>query len=165
MDKHYLVFVKGDPAIQSPWNSSRITACVLDWCFSINTEQVVYQEQIKPTLTLYGTAFIRLQYLVACCHIDLNDLGRYWLSAWWCHQMETFSALLVLCDGNPPVTSGFPSQRPVTRSFDVFFDLCLIKRLNKQSRRRWFETPARSLWRHCNVGTFDEDIHPARLSV
>ena len=39
------------------------------------------------------------------------------------------------------------SQRPVTRSFDVFFDL----RLNQQWRRRWFETPLRILWRHCNV--------------
>ena len=41
-----------------------------------------------------------------------------------------------------PVTDGFPSQRPVTRSFDVFFDLRLNKRLSKQSRRRWFETPS-----------------------
>ena len=38
--------------------------------------------------------------------------------------METFSALLILCEGNPPVTGGFPSQRPVTRSFVVFFDMC-----------------------------------------
>ena len=38
--------------------------------------------------------------------------------------------------GNPPVTGGFPSQRPVTRSFDVYFDLRLNKRLSKQSRRR-----------------------------
>ena len=36
--------------------------------------------------------------------------------------METFSALLALCEGNPPVTDGFPSQRPVTENFDVFFD-------------------------------------------
>ena len=43
-----------------------------------------------------------------------------------------------------------PSQRPVTQSFDVFFDLCLNKQLSKQSRRRWFETPSRSLWHHCN---------------
>ena len=42
------------------------------------------------------------------------------------------------------------TQRLVTRTFDVFFDLCLNKRLSKQSRRRWFETPSRSLWRHCN---------------
>ena len=43
--------------------------------------------------------------------------------------METFSALLALCVGNSPVTGEFPSQRPVTRSFDVFFDLRLNKRL------------------------------------
>ena len=36
--------------------------------------------------------------------------------------METFSALLALCAGNSPVTCEFPSQRPVTRSFDVFFE-------------------------------------------
>ena len=45
----------------------------------------------------------------------------------------------------------FPAQRPVTRSFDVFFDLCLNKRLSKQSWGWWFETLSRSLWRHCNV--------------
>ena len=48
-------------------------------------------------------------------------------------------------------TGEFPSQRPMTRSFFVFFDLCLYKRLSKQSTRRLFETPSRSLWRHCNV--------------
>ena len=60
---------------------------------------------------------------------------------WWRHQMETFSALLALIAGNSPVTGEFPSQRPVTRSFDVFFDLRLNKRLSKQSRSRWFERP------------------------
>ena len=48
-------------------------------------------------------------------------------------------------------TGEFPSQRLVTRGFDVFFDLRLNKRLRKPSRRRWFETPTRSLWRHCKV--------------
>ena len=43
-----------------------------------------------------------------------------------------------------------PTQRPVTRSFDVFFDLCLNKRLSKQPWGWWFETPSWSLWRHCN---------------
>ena len=63
--------------------------------------------------------------------------------------METLFALLTLREGNPPVTGGFPSQRSVMRSFDSFY-LRLKKRLNKQSKRRWFATPARSLWRHCN---------------
>ena len=45
--------------------------------------------------------------------------------------METFSALLALYAGNSPVPGEFPAQRPVTRSFDVFLDLCLNKRLSK----------------------------------
>ena len=36
--------------------------------------------------------------------------------------METVSALLAICEGNSLVTGEFPAQRPVTRSFDVFFD-------------------------------------------
>ena len=52
--------------------------------------------------------------------------------------------------GNSPATGEFPAQRPVTRSFDVFFDLRLNKRLSKQSWDWWFETPSCSLWRHCN---------------
>ena len=51
----------------------------------------------------------------------------------WRHQMETFSALLAFCAVNSPVTGEFPAQRPVTRSFDAFFDLCPNKRLSKQS--------------------------------
>ena len=47
----------------------------------------------------------------------------------------------------------FPSQRPVTRSFDGFFALRLNKRLSKQSWCWWFETPSRSLLRHCNANT------------
>ena len=65
--------------------------------------------------------------------------------------METFSALLAICVGNSPVPSEFPSQRPATRSFDIFFDLHLNKRLSRQSRRWWFETPSRPLWRHCYI--------------
>ena len=80
--------------------------------------------------------------------------------------METFSALLALCEGNSPVT----------RSFDVFFDLHLNKRLSKQSWGWWFETHSRSLWRHCNESilrptiqwrcyVFDREVnnHQARI--
>ena len=45
----------------------------------------------------------------------------------------------------------FPTQRPVTRSFDVFFDLRLNKRLSKHPWGWWFETPSWSLWRHRNA--------------
>ena len=70
---------------------------------------------------------------------------------WWRHQIETFSALLALSLGNSLVTDEFPLQMPVTRSFDVFFDLRLNKRLNKQSWGWWFETPSHSLWLYCNA--------------
>ena len=69
---------------------------------------------------------------------------------WWRHQMETFSALLAICAGNSPVSGEFPAQRPVTRSFDVYFDLGLNKRLSKQSWDWWFETLLFPLWRHSN---------------
>ena len=51
--------------------------------------------------------------------------------------MEIFFALLALSEGKPPVTGGFPSQRPVTRSFDVLFDL----RLNEQTVEQTIERP------------------------
>ena len=65
--------------------------------------------------------------------------------------METCSALLAFCARNSPVTGEFHSQRPATWSwFDASFDLYLNKQSRKQSRRRWFDMPTRSLWRHCN---------------
>ena len=70
---------------------------------------------------------------------------------WWRHQMETFSALLAICAGNSPIPGECPAQRPVTRSFDVCFDLRLNKRFSKQSWGWWFETLFRPLWRHSNV--------------
>ena len=62
-----------------------------------------------------------------------------------------------LCAGNSPVPDEFPTQRPVTQSFDVFFDLRLNKQLNKQPPGWWFETPPWSLWHQ-----YDEH-NPKRL--
>ena len=53
------------------------------------------------------------------------------------------------------VIGEFLSQRRVTRSFDVFLDLRLKKRLSKQSRRWGFETPSHPLWRHCNCSVLN----------
>ena len=64
--------------------------------------------------------------------------------------METIFRIGGLCAENSPVNGEFLSQRPVARSFGVFFDL----RQNKQSKQSWgwwFETISHSLWRHCNV--------------
>ena len=45
---------------------------------------------------------------------------------------SAFSVLLALCAGNSTVTGEFPSQRPVTRSFDVFFGMRSNKRLRNK---------------------------------
>ena len=100
-------------------------------------------------------------HLIVLVHSQVRVSGHYviggerdlvwhdWLT-WWRHQMETFSALLAICAGNSPVPGEFPPQRPVTRSFDVFFDLRPNKRLSKQWWGWWFETPSSPLWRHFN---------------
>ena len=80
-----------------------------------------------------------------------DTLSCHGLYSWWPYQMEAFSALLAICAENSPVPGEFRAQRPVTRLFDIFFDLRLNKRLSKQSWGWWFETLSRSLWRHCNV--------------
>ena len=54
---------------------------------------------------------------------------------WKCHMMMSsnwniFRVTGPLC-GESPITGEFPFQRPVLRSFDVSFDLCLNKRLSK----------------------------------
>ena len=73
----------------------------------------------------------------------------------WRPQLEKCSALLALCEGNPP--------RPVTQSFDVVFDLRLNKRMSKQSKRWWFRTPSHSLLRHF-IGA-DAGRHRAHYDV
>ena len=89
----------------------------------------------------------------------LTHLPRFAIITWWRHQMETFSALLAICARNSPVSGEYPAQRPVTRSFDVFFDLCLDGRLSKHSWGWWLETQSRPLWRHSN-----EDNASIRIS-
>ena len=94
--------------------------------------------------------FSRTRYNVNCVNKVSHNIHSYDLLTWWRHQMETFSALLAICAGNSLVTGEFPSQRPVTRSFDVFFNPRLNKRLRKQSWVWWCETPPHPLWRHRN---------------
>ena len=56
-------------------------------------------------------------------------------NAWWRHQMETFSALLILCTGNSPMTGDFTAQKPVTRNFDIFL-LCWVNNRDAGDLRR-----------------------------
>ena len=73
--------------------------------------------------------------LMACLFGTWRCFIIHGLMTWRRHQMETFSVLLAVCEGNPPVTGGSPSQRPVTRSLDVFLSL------PEQTVRQTIETP------------------------
>ena len=99
--------------------------------------------------------WIRAQFTDALAGTEQTVNGHYFLKAfitpWWRHQMETFSALLAIWAGDSPVPGEFHAQRPVTRSFDVFFDLRLNKQLSKQSWGWWFEMLSCPLWRHSNA--------------
>ena len=91
------------------------------------------------------------RYFLISVYIYFAIIRLWSICSWWRHQMETFSALLAICAGNSSVPGEFPAQRPVTRSFDVFFDLHPNKRLSKQWWGWWFETPSCPFWRYRNV--------------
>ena len=87
--------------------------------------------------------------------------------SWWRDQWKYFPRNWPL-DGEFTGPGEFPTQMPVMRSFDVFFDLRLNKRLSKQPWGWWFETPSWSLWRQCNVhrgphATFTYYMHMIRV--
>ena len=144
---------------------SYIYNCIVIHCSYIHL-LILRQETsfVRDTITMtqievwQNLICIRLHWR-QCKPVSRQGIGAYTLSgsrtdkiiSWWRHQMEIFSALLAICAGNSPVTGEFPTQRPVTRSFDVYFDLRPNERLSKQWWGWWFETLSRSLWRHRNV--------------
>ena len=90
---------------------------------------------------LSGASAILMTTLLRGCYL-CKQAGKYikvifnnQLMTWWCHQMEIFSALPVLCagKGSSPITGEFSSQKPVRRSFGDFFKLYLNKRLIKHN--------------------------------
>ena len=98
---------------------------------------------INQHSVMHGLAQLTEPMMTRLASLDHNG-------SWWHHQMKTFSVLPALWTGNSPVTGEFPSQRPVTRSFYVFFELCLNKKLSKRLWGWWFEMPSRPLWHQCN---------------
>ena len=141
---------------QCQW-SNRKWYELLYYIFPLKRDNIITKKQRRVPI-VWPIPYSRLtKQCIPCRYIQMWYLKGSFMSwedycyfALWRHQMEIFSALLALCVGNSSVTGEFSSQRPVTRSFHVSFDMRLNKRLSKHSRRRWFETPLRPLCRHCN---------------
>ena len=94
-----------------PFSHIRLSCDTVKWCLNYVSAIEFYQRTKK--------------------HGKPRRVSIFLLRTWWRHQMETFFALLAICAGNSPVIGEFPAQRPVTRGFDVFFDLRLNKRISK----------------------------------
>ena len=118
------------------------------WC--LLWPKLLSESILPKSLTFICNSIIRHQWTSIPSYINthacVDHIRHVFCSmiSWWRHQMETFSVWLA---------GEFPAQRPVTRSFDVFFDLRLNKRLSKQSWGWRFETLSRPLWRYCNADT------------
>ena len=110
-------------------------------------DQIFSRERSRIHIAIIGS-FMKTAYMYQWYFIPLHDDVIKW---------KHFRVTGPLC-GNSPVTGEFLSQRPVTWSFDIFFDLRLNKRLSKQSWGWWFETPSCSIWRHCNGTTWSHPI-------
>ena len=85
--------------------SPSVTLSRLLLCFTI-IRQILFWNSIKGLIPFLEESVVTMR------------------NAWWRHQIETFFALLAICGGNSPVTGKSHAQRPVTRSFDVFFLIC-----------------------------------------
>ena len=102
----------------------------------------IFSKLVLQSLTSRDVSALESSFRIldwTCCY-RLSDL---------CSYIEYFTGEF---QASQLIVAGeFPTQRPVTRSFDVFFDLRLNKRLNKQSWGWWFETPSCRSWRHSNA--------------
>ena len=113
--------------------------------------RVWYTQDMFMMRVYIGNIWLRIM-LWSGCHADRS---RLW-SASYRHSVvimvtssngNIFRVTCPLC-GEFTGDRWFPRpQRPVTRSFDVFFDRRLNKWLSKQSWGCWFETSSCSLWR------------------
>ena len=96
---------------------------------------------IDVVLTLFN--FYRGQSVVPLLVIFCIKLTTCYITHMMTSSSVNFFHATGLLWGEFMVTGELPPQRPVARSFDVFFDLRPNKRLSKPSRRRWFETLSR----------------------
>ena len=126
--------------------------------------------------SLYWFTLVSYSTLLSIHFTTKNTVCRRFLSRiysilWlYCQNMRTswngnIFHVTGLCAGNSPVTAVFPAQRPMMRNFNIFFDRHLNKRFSKQSSRRWFETPSRSLWSPCNESLFTAWFIPKLCAI
>ena len=129
---------------------------LMAWCFSTRASvATVLTTQPCVSLCLGVNKYWRSTLWSLLIHVYSSvpvwNRSRWLVSPMMTSSNENIFRLLAICAGNSPVPGEFPTQRPVTWSFDVFFDLRLNKRLSKQSWGWWFEMLSCPLWHHRNA--------------
>ena len=147
-----IIWRRPSPYMDAPNYTLRVSECILYGAQNISKLRFeVYKNICKrhlPLLDIHTKSW--------CGHVAMLVC---WMM-WYCYfffgfkhddviKWKHFPRYWPFVRGN----GEFPTQRPVTRSFDIFFDLCLNKRLRKQWWGWWFVTLSRPLWRH------RDDVH------
>ena len=95
--------------------------------FRLGPNVLILKQSVDPQCRLKRIPFhgcVQSSFFTGVSSLQIHFSASWTSMPWWRHQMEIFAALLARCAGNPPVTGEFPSQRPVTRSFDFFSLIC-----------------------------------------
>ena len=112
-----------------------------NWTTRMTYCSTAAQRRVNSLIKIYNTNLLSGLQILSLCNMMTSSNGNI------------FRVTGPLC-GEFTGPGEFPAQRPVTRSFDVFFDQRLNNRLSKQPWGCWFETLSCSLWRHRNEVEF-----------
>ena len=125
--------------------NSRTAIGVRNMLFVIPVRSIEASTKSRTTGLIFHCLILHCPVTMACCGTAIS--GTIMMTS---SNGNIFRITGPLCgEFNGP--GEFPAQRPVMRSFDVFFDLRPNKRLSKQPWGWWFETPLWSLWRQRNA--------------
>ena len=135
----YLFPLQAEPPDQkSPVNISKM---LYRCCYGIQIPDIINRSEYIKKFSISR---------VHCCNL-----------LWWRHEMHTLSALLALCERNPPVAGTGDRQIPLTKgrvmqSFGVSFDDNLNNHMSKQSIGRWIQMFGRLF--HISVMVFARTV-------
>ena len=109
-------------------------------------------EQIFELSVIWSTTMLMGSHCNAMEHYDVikwNYFPHYWPFVWGIHRSAV----------NSP-------HKGQWRGALMFSLICALnKRLSKQSSGWWFETPLRSLWRHCNGHSYPLCLFSVHLPI
>ena len=97
--------------------------------------------------------------------VQADSKGNIKSSPYWCHDVMSTSSNENILRITGLLCGEFTYQRwiPRTKASDAelwcFLWSAPKPKLSKQWRRRWFETPSCSLWRHCNGQWCGKRLH------